>query len=96
VNPTEPNDWDPVVERLRIEAFRRMSPSDKLRLMSAWTRSLIALARADVRRRHPEASDREVELHLAARWLDPELLYRAYGWRAEAPSPEASRSTRPR
>ncbi len=34
----------------------------------------------DVRRRHPNADAREQALRVASRWLEPELMVRAFGW----------------
>jgi hypothetical protein len=38
------------------------------------------LALLDIRRRHPDADEREVALRLASRWLDAELMKHAFGW----------------
>lgn len=76
-----PNDTDPEIERIRAAAFRAMSPQRKLDLVFAWSRALQDLARAQIRRAHPDASAREVELRLAVRWIGPELVARAFGWR---------------
>ena len=38
------------------------------------------LALLDVRRRHPEADAREQALRVASRWMDTDLMLRAFGW----------------
>jgi hypothetical protein len=75
-----PNDTDPLVEAMLIEGYRRMSPAQKLERVRALTRAVQVLALADIRRRHPDADEREQSLRLASRWIEPELMVRAFGW----------------
>lgn len=75
-----PNDTHPTVERLVIAGYRSMSPSQKLERVRALTRAVQELALADVRRRYPQADEREQALRVASRWLDPDLMTRAFGW----------------
>jgi hypothetical protein len=78
VSPTE--DTHPAIEALLIEGYRRMSPSEKLERVRALNRTVQELALADIRRRHPAADEREQALRLASRWIEPELMLRAFGW----------------
>jgi len=80
MNRTPPNDTDPAVEALLIEGYRKMSPAQKLERVRALNHAVQKLALADIRRRHPDADEREQALRLASRWLDPELMIRAFGW----------------
>jgi hypothetical protein len=73
-------DTDPAVEALLVEGYRRMSPSQKLERVRALNHAVQELALADIRRRHPAADEREQALRLASRWLEPELMVRAFGW----------------
>jgi hypothetical protein len=75
-----PNDTDAAVEALLIEGYRSMSPSQKLERVRALTQAIQSLAIADIRRRHPHANQREQALRLASRWIEPELMLRAFGW----------------
>jgi hypothetical protein len=75
-----PNDTHPKIELLLVEGYRKMSPSQKLERVRALTRAVQELALADVRRRHPDADSREQALRLASRWIEPELMVRAFGW----------------
>ena len=75
-----PNDTHPQIEALLIEGYRRMSPSQQLERVRALTRAVQELALMDVRRRHPNADVREQALRVASRWLEPELMLRAFGW----------------
>jgi hypothetical protein len=77
---TTPNDTDPRVRALLIEGYRRMSPTEKLERVRALTRAVQELALLDIRQRHPDADERELALRLASRWIEPELMIRAFGW----------------
>ena len=79
-SPTE--DTDPAIEAILIEGYRRMSPAQKLECVRALTRAMQQLALLDIRRRHPTADEREQALRLASRWIEPELMRRAFGWDA--------------
>jgi hypothetical protein len=74
------NDTHPDIEALRIERFRQMTTAEKLAQMEAMTAAVLELACLDVRRRHPGADEREVQLRVASRWLDPDVLKTAFGW----------------
>jgi hypothetical protein len=80
MNSATPKDTHPAVEALLIEGYRRMSPSQKLERVRALNHAVQELALADIRRRYPYADEREQALRLASRWLDPELMVRAFGW----------------
>ena len=71
-------DTPPEVERLQVEAWRRMSPLEKARAVDALTRTTQTLALAGIRRRHPGASDRECFLRLAVLKLGREDALRLY------------------
>ena len=66
------------VEERQVLAWREMSPADKAALVAGLTNATIALARAGLRERHPDASDRELFLRLAILTLGRELAGRAY------------------
>ena len=59
--------------------YRRMSPSQKLERVRALNHAVQELALADIRRRYSDADEREQALRLASRWLDPDLMLRAFG-----------------
>ncbi|MEO5820833.1 MAG: hypothetical protein ABIT71_10025 [Vicinamibacteraceae bacterium] len=54
------------IEQRQIEAWRRLSPLERLRLVSDTTRAVTNLSLAGIRHRHPHASERECFLRLAA------------------------------
>jgi hypothetical protein len=65
---------------LLIEGYRKMSPAQKLERVRALTRAVQEFALVDVRRRHPNADAREQALRVASRWIEPDLMVRAFGW----------------
>ena len=78
--PHSTDDTDPAVEAILIEGYRQMTPSQKLERVRALTRAVQVLALADIRRRHPDADEREQALRLASRWIERDLMVRAFGW----------------
>lgn len=74
------DDTHPVVEALLIEGYRKMSPAQKLERVRSLTRAVQELALTDVRRRHSNADAREQALRVASRWIEPDLMARAFGW----------------
>ncbi len=74
------DDTDPAVQAILLEGYRRMSGAQKLARMCAMYRMAQELARADIRRRYPDDSPRQVQLRLASRWLGADLMRRVFGW----------------
>ena len=68
------------IERILIEAYRRMPPWEKARRASDMTLAIEALALAGTRERHPTASDRECHLRVASLRLDRDTMTQAFGW----------------
>ncbi len=66
-----------------IEGYRKMPVWRKLQQVREMTRLVYELAMNDVRRNYPQADERELKLRLASRWLDPELMRKAFGWDPE-------------
>lgn len=73
-------DTSPEMERRLIDEYRRMSAQEKLEQVVRLSQAVQKLALIDLRRRFPDADDRELQLRLAARWLDPELMRSLVGW----------------
>ena len=74
------NDTHPAIRKMLIEGYRAMSPAQKLAIVNGLTQMVIKLAMSDVRRRHPEADEREVRLRVASRWLGPDTMLNVFGW----------------
>jgi hypothetical protein len=74
------SDTHPAIEALLIKRYRELSPNQKIEHVRAMTAAVQELALSDIRRRHPQAGAREQTLRLASRWIEPELMRRAFGW----------------
>lgn len=74
------DDTSPDAERYLVAAYRRMSGQEKIARVRALNRTMTRLALADIRRRHPDADEREVLLRLASRRIGPELVRQLLGW----------------
>jgi len=77
------SDTSPEAERVLIDLYRRMPPSRKLKQVLDLNRTVELLALANIRRRHPDAGERELRLRLGSRWLDRETMRRVFGWDPE-------------
>lgn len=66
------------VEQRQVDSWRRLSTVERLRLVSDTTRAVVNLSLAGIRRRHPQASERECFLRLAAILLGVDTARRIY------------------
>ena len=76
-------DTPPDVEARLVEAYRRMSPRQKLRQVRDLTRAAQQMALARLRRQYPDDDARQQRLRLAALWLDRETMVRVFSWDPE-------------
>ena len=76
----EPNDTSADMERLLIELYRKMPGWQKLQQGWDLSRNANELALADISRRFPDASERELTLRLASRRLPGEVMPRVFRW----------------
>ena len=65
---------------MMIELWRKATPEQKLQKVLSIGRMLNEFVLADLRQRYPEATERELQLRLAARSYDRELMIKAFGW----------------
>ena len=70
------------VERLQIEAWRRMSPLHKAEIVNQASRDALTLAMAGIRQRHPGASERECFIRTRPRSSGPTSDTRPYSRRS--------------
>lgn len=63
-----------------VELLRRATPAQKLAKLLGFGRAVNELALAELRRRYPDATPRELELRLASRSIDRQTMIRAFGW----------------
>ena len=76
-------DTSPEADELMFRLWRKATPAQKLAKVFSIGRSVNALVKAELRRRYPDATPREIELRLAARNLDRETMIRAFQWDPE-------------
>jgi hypothetical protein len=73
------------IEQRQVEAWRQLSPPDRLRLVSETTRAIVDLSLIGIRRRFPHATERECFLRLAAILLGADTARRVYPDAARLP-----------
>ena len=61
---------------VQLELFRRASPGRRFALASSLSTSTMELARAAIRRRHPDWSERDVELEFVRVHYGADLAHR--------------------
>ena len=71
-------DTDAAIEDRQVQAWRRLSPAERLQLANEASRAVTELALAGIRRRYPNASERECFLRLAAIRLGVDMARRLY------------------
>ncbi|MBN1901506.1 hypothetical protein JW926_09320 [Candidatus Sumerlaeota bacterium] len=68
------------IRKILIEGYRRMSPGQKLKLVSEMTQAVQQLALTRIEEQYRDCSDREKQLRLASLWLDRETMIRVFQW----------------
>jgi hypothetical protein len=63
---TQSPDTSPEAERVQIELLRNASGARRFALARALTKMTVAMSRRAIQRRHPELSEREVDLRFVA------------------------------
>lgn len=71
-------DTAPAIERMQIERWRQMMPSEKAAIISGLSDAVYRIALAGIRARYPSATAREHFLRLALLTLGPTLARPAY------------------
>ncbi|HZL56493.1 MAG TPA: hypothetical protein VFC21_05400 [Bryobacteraceae bacterium] len=79
-----PSEWfadtSPDALRVYLDLHRRMAPGERVSRVFELCEFQESLQVASVRAMHPDASEREIFLRVAARRLGRDLMIRAYGW----------------
>lgn len=75
------DDTAPEVQRMRIEALRRMTPAEKLQRVVDLNRAVSTMALSRIRKWYgPDLSEREERLRLAALRLPRETMIEVFDW----------------
>ncbi len=81
---TQSADTPPEIEEMVLERYRQMTPQEKIAIIQGLNRTAMLMALAGIRMRHgADLSERELQLRLAALWLDRETMIKVYGWDPE-------------
>jgi hypothetical protein len=74
------DDTPPEVEAILVAGYRRMTPAERLARACDLSLAVRQLALSRLRSEYPSASDRELQLRLAALTIDAETMRDAFGW----------------
>lgn len=85
-------DTSPDAERVRVELLRSAGPSRRAALALSLSQTCSDLARAALRRAHPEASEQEIRLLYAEEHYGRDLAGRVRRYLEERASPSSPRS----
>ncbi len=79
-----PRDWYPDTDPKALEVFielqRKMTPAEKIEGVFQMNEAARRIGETRERKLHPEVSEREIFLRVAAHHLDRETMLRVYGW----------------
>jgi hypothetical protein len=75
-----PSDTSKESEQAYLKLLRESPPWRKAAMVNSLTIACQELAVAGIRLRHPNASEREIRMRLAALWIDREVMVRVFGW----------------
>lgn len=75
-----PSDTSPEAQRVLIEGYRRMTPTQKLRRVESLNRALVLLQKARLRAEYGNISDEEMRMRLGALRLGRETMIKVFGW----------------
>ena len=83
VHKTPVSDTDPEIMERLVDAYRRITPQQKLRRVSDMTKAVQNMALARIRRQRSGIPEREMRLRLASLWLDRSTMIRVFHWDPE-------------
>lgn len=75
-----PSDTSPEMERILIEGYSRMTPTQKLQRVESLNRALVLLQKARIRAEYGDVSDEEMRMRLGALRLGRETMIKVFGW----------------
>jgi hypothetical protein len=78
-----PSDTSPEAERIIIEGYRRMTPTQKLQRVESLNRALVILQKARIRADYGDIPDEEMRMRLGALRLGRETMIKVFGWDPE-------------
>lgn len=76
-------DTTPEAEKVLFDLLRGLDAAQKMKIVFDLQETMDQIALVGIRERHPDCSEREARLRLAALKYDRELMIRAFGWDPE-------------
>lgn len=73
-------DTPPEIEERWLAGLRKRTPAERFRRVGELNAMLNQFALAETRRRHPDASEYELQLRVASRRIPADLMRKAFGW----------------
>jgi hypothetical protein len=75
----QPMDTSPEMWKVYVDLYRKMPIAEKVRKTFEWSASIRNLSEVGMRRRYPDADDREIFLRMARMTFGGELFRKVYG-----------------
>ena len=76
-------DTSPQIQKMMIAGYRKMSPQQKFKRVDELTKAVQQMALARIRTEYGDLPDSELQLRLAALWLDRKTMIKAFDWDPE-------------
>ncbi len=80
---TNTNDTSDFAEKIMIDAYRKMSPRQKIQQVVSLTQTVQKMALTRLRDQYGPMTEQEEKLRLASLWLSPQTMIRLFNWNPE-------------
>jgi len=77
---TQSPDTHPEIERIIVEAARKMTFAERFQKVEQLIWAAEQLALADIKDRYPNATEHETRMRLGSRRIPADLMRKAFGW----------------
>ena len=77
------NDTHPVIEKIVIEGYRKMTSWEKMKRVSELNKAVQQLALSRIRNQYGDIPEHEQKLRLASLWMDRNTMIRIFDWDPE-------------
>lgn len=80
---TNTNDTSDFAEKIMIDAYRKMSPRQKIQQVVSLTQTVQKMALTRLRDQYGPMTEQEEKLRLASLWLSQQTMIRLFNWNPE-------------
>ncbi|NLD91261.1 MAG: hypothetical protein GX639_01200 [Fibrobacter sp.] len=77
------NDTSDFAEKIMVDAYRKMSPRQKIQQVVSLTQTVQKMALTRLRDQYGPMTEQEEKLRLASLWLPPKTMIRLFNWNPE-------------